>query len=405
MINASMDSFNGTGIQILNIIEEVNHLKDLDTILDKILYEARKLTRADAGTIFLSEEDKLRFSYMHNDTLLNGEESNAAIYSNLIVPINEQSIVGYVAKHREIVSIDDAYNIPENRPYSFDHSFDQKSGYRTTSILTIPLKTFEDKLVGVMQLLNAKNEMGKIVPFFQESRIYIPLFANNASIAVERGVMNREMILRMMRMAELRDPSETGNHVQRVGAYSAEIYQKWAANNKVDKKDIKRTRDLIRLASMLHDVGKVGISDTILKKPAKLTDEEFNIMKWHTVFGSRLFSNTTSDLDKMSCEIALNHHEKWDGSGYPGELHDIILSRHLTGKPKRGREIPIAARITAIADVFDALSSKRSYKEPWPEDKIRLTIEEEAGKHFDPELVEVFFQIYHIIKAIQEKFQ
>ena len=103
-------------------------------------------------------------------------------------------------------------------------------------------------------------------------------------MAIERGIMTRELILRMMKMAELRDPSETGAHVQRVGAYSAEIYHRYALNKGIPVRELKRTKDLLRLAAMLHDVGKVGISDTILKKPAKLTDEEFAVIKMRNNF-------------------------------------------------------------------------------------------------------------------------
>ena len=392
-------------ISILKATEELNHLKDVDTILDKILLEARRLSQADAGSIFLIEEDRLRFSYVHNDTLFRKDESNAALYEDYAIPVNDKSIVGNAAITGNTLIIADAYAIPGGVPYAFDPSYDQKSGYRTQSIFTIPLKTFEDKVVGVMQLINAKNEQGRVIPFSAGSQIYVPLFANSASLAIERGIMNRKLILRMMKMAELRDPAETGAHVQRVGAYSAEIYQKWAIRHGVSRRKMRRKRDLLRLAAMLHDVGKVGISDTILKKPAKLTDQEYAIMKWHTVYGARLFANEASTLDKMCRDIAMNHHERWIGGGYPGKIPDIMAGEAELGRPRKGGEIPLYARITALADVFDALGSKRSYKNPWPDEKIILTIEEGSGTHFDPEIVEIFFEIFDVIKAIREKFR
>lgn len=388
--------------RILQTIEELNRLKDVDTILDKILYEARQLAHADAGSIFLVQEDQLRFSYVQNDTLFNKDETNVALYTDLSEPISHKSIVGYVAATGQTVAISDAYHIPDGRPYSFNPAYDQKSGYQTVSMLTLPLGS---PLVGVMQLINAKDENNRVIAFPQDVQVYMPLFANHASIAIERGILNREMILRMMKMAELRDPHETGAHVQRVGAYSAEIYQSYARKRGLDLREIKRTRDIVRLASMLHDVGKVGISDTILKKPAKLTDEEYGIMKWHTVYGARLFTNNTSSLDEMSYDIALNHHEKWSGGGYPGRIPDVDHPDPAMGRPKTGEEIPLAARIAAIADVFDALSSRRSYKEPWTDDKICDVIEEESGRHFDPEIVTIFFEIFDVIKAIREKYR
>jgi len=395
------DMFNA----IMKKIGELNHLKDVDAILDKILYEARRMSHADAGTIFLVEEDILRFAYVHNDTLFNADEATEEIYLDFALPMNNQSIVGYAASRNETVEIDDAYQIPPDRPYSFNDNYDRKSGYKTVSMLTIPLQAMHDRLVGVMQLINAKDENGQVGPFTQEALEYIPLFANDAAVAISRGIMTREMILRMVKMAELRDPAETGPHVQRVGAFSAEIYQQLAKNQGVELQEMKRTKDTIRLASMLHDVGKVGIPDKILKKPGKLDDEEYNHMKWHTVFGGRLFANQTSNLDTMSMEIALYHHEKWAGGGYPGNIDDIMSDELKMNNPKKVDEIPLPARITALADVYDALSSKRCYKEAWTDEKSLGIIKEESGKHFAPNVVDAFFQILPIIKAIQKKYK
>lgn len=395
-----------TVASIMETIEELNHLKDVDAILDKILYEARRLANADAGSIFIVEQDNLRFGYVHNDTLFNADAGRDAIYVDFSVPIDEKSIVGYVALTKDALAIADAYQIPPERPYAFNPAYDNKSGYKTVSMLTIPLNTLQGRLVGVMQLINAKDENGRIVPFSEDSQVYVPLFANNAAVAIERGIMNRELILRMVKMAELRDPAETGAHVQRVGAYSAEIYQQWAYRHKLTAKEMKHGKDLIRLAAMLHDVGKVGIPDTILKKPAKLTDEEFAIIKMHTIYGGRLFINQTSSLDTMSLEIALNHHEKWDGKGYPGKVDDLsIMECFQPGMPKSGDEIPLEARIVALTDVFDALCSPRAYKESWSDEKVLSIIEFESGRHFDPELVAIFFQIFGVIQAIRKKFQ
>jgi HD-GYP domain-containing protein (c-di-GMP phosphodiesterase class II) len=394
-----------TTASIMKKIEELNHLNDIDTILDKILFEARQLSHADAGSIFIMEDDKLRFGYVHNDTLFKEHEVSEAIYGDYTIPVNDHSIVGYVALTGEPLTIDNAYHIPSGHPYMFNPEYDHKSGYTTTSMLTIPLMTFHGKRVGVMQLLNAKNQGTHIVPFSKESQALVPLFANNAAVAVDRGIMNREMILRMVRMAELRDPTETGTHVQRVGAYAAEIFQQWAIKRGMDIQEMKRKKDLIRLAAMLHDVGKVGIPDKILNKPEKLSAQEYDIMKWHTVYGGRLFNNQTSQLDAMSLDIALNHHEKWNGRGYPGKIDNIMSDEMKPGVPKKTDEIPLSARIVALADVYDALATKRPYKESWSDDQIFETIRNESGNHFDPELVNAFFEIISVIKAIQTKYR
>jgi HD-GYP domain-containing protein (c-di-GMP phosphodiesterase class II) len=391
---------------ILKIIDDLNSLKDVDTILDRILTESRRLANAEAGSIFLVQDKKfLVFSYVQNDFLFDREKGRAAQYINLRVPISHESIVGHVAMTREPLVIKDAYHLPSDVPYRFNTSFDEEHGYRTVSMLTLPLLTMEDRLVGVMQLINAKDENGNIVPFSEHNQVFVSFFAGNAAVTIERGIMNRELILRMMSMAELRDPAETGVHVQRVGAYSAEIYERWALNRGIDDGEIKTSRDLIRLAAMLHDVGKVGIPDAILKKPGKLTEEEFEVIKKHTVYGAKLFTSITSELDQMSLEIALNHHEKWDGHGYPGCVPELEDSSEANHEAKRGSEIPITARITALADVYDALCSRRSYKDPMGEEEVCRIIRENSGTHFDPEVVEAFFQVIDVLNAIRRKFQ
>ena len=118
-----------------------------------------------------------------------------------------------------------------------------------------------------------------------------------------------------------------------------------------------------------------------------------------------MFVNITSDLDRMSRDIALNHHERWAGGGYPGKIDNIMADEIQPGQSKRGGEIPLAERITMLADVFDALSSKRTYKDPWPDQKILDTIEQDTGTHFDPEVVMAFFEIFDVIKAIRERFK
>jgi len=392
-------------ISVLKSTEELNALKDVDAILDQILFESRKICNADAGSIFLVKDNQLVFSYVHNDTLFSANETNAELYMDVRVPIDKSSIVGYVATSGQPLHIKDAYQIDTTKPYSFNPSYDKKSGYHTQSIYTLPLKDFDTNIVGVMQLINAQNERGEIISFSEEDQMLAPLFAGNASIAIERGKMNRELILRMVKMAELKDPSETGLHVQRVAGYTVEIYTCLAHNRGIDIQTIRKNKDLIRLASMLHDVGKVGITDLILKKPGTLTDEEYSVMKWHTVYGAQLFVNTTSSLDRMARDIALNHHEKWAGGGYPGKISEDSGKDFQMGEPKQGKEIPLEARITALADVYDALSSKRSYKDPWPEEKILNIIEKDTGSHFDPEVSKAFFQIHDVILAIREKYK
>ncbi|MCF8056306.1 MAG: HD domain-containing protein [Desulfocapsa sp.] len=391
-------------LSILETIRSLNKLNDVGMILERTLFEARTLANADAGSIYISKDNSLHFSHVQNDTLFNQRGARAAQqYSNVTIPINNDTIVGHSALTKKIVVIEDAYQLPADAPYHFNPIFDKENNYHTTSILTIPLLSPYDIPVGVIQLINAHDEEDKTTVFSEYSITATSLFANNAAMSIERALMNRKIILRMVKMAALHDPKETGAHVQRVSAFSAEIYQHWAEKKQLPVAKVKYFRDLISLGAMLHDAGKVGISDTILKKPSKLTEEEFTVLKKHTIYGAQLFKNISTELDKMIYEIALHHHEKWNGQGYPGRREQLDTDEE--GDTLAGEEIPLAARIVGLADVFDALSSSRCYKEPWEKEKVYEVIHCESGKHFDPELIEVFFEIIDILCAIQQKYQ
>ena len=159
------------------------------------------------------------------------------------------------------------------------------------------------------------------------------------------------------------------------------------------------------MSSMLHDIGKVGIPDAILRKPGPLDAAERELMKMHVLLGACYFDNPRSEWDTLAREISLNHHEKWDGSGYPGAIGDLSLERLPDIPGKKGPEIPLSARIVAVADVYDALSSKRAYKDAWEEERVLHHMREESGRHFDPEIVGIFFEIYDVIKAIRQKWE
>jgi len=263
--------------------------------------------------------------------------------------------------------------------------------------------------MGVIQVLNSKDKDGNVVPFTSDDEILLTHFANNASIVLQRAYITRTMILRMIKMAELRDPKETGTHVNRVSGYAMDIYDRWAYHHKVPEAEKNKFRDNLKMSSMLHDVGKVAISDSILKKPARFTPEEFKIMQNHTVYGAGLFIDANSPVDMLSKDIALTHHENWDGTGYPGWVDPVTEKAERAndkGEPlgKKGEEIPFGGRIVAIADVYDALCSKRVYKEPWSEADVLNEMRKLSGTKFDPELTEIFFEILPSIKNIQKAY-
>ncbi len=192
----------------------------------------------------------------------------------------------------------------------------------------------------------------------------------------------KELIFRMSRAAEFRDP-ETGAHIQRMAYYSQAIAKGLDLDESVQK--------LILEAAPMHDVGKIGIPDYILLKPGKLTPEEFEVMKGHARLGHELLNNSGSEILRAGAQIAISHHEKYDGSGYPRGL--------------KGNDIPLFGRIVAVADVFDALTSERPYKKAWSlEDAVHF-LEEGRGKHFDPLCVEAFLATWDIVLDIRQRFQ
>ncbi len=186
-----------------------------------------------------------------------------------------------------------------------------------------------------------------------------------------------EVVRRLSQAADSRD-HDTGVHITRMSRLCAHVALAAGAE--------PRVADMLLNAAPMHDVGKIGIPDHILLKPGELNAEEWEIMRSHSAIGAELLAGSRSPVVQMGEVIALTHHERWDGSGYPRGL--------------KGDEIPFVARVTAICDVFDALISERPYKPAWSLERARGEIRSEAGKHFDPELVAIFTEIFHELVEI-----
>jgi len=395
--------------RIIETEKMLGEIQDVDVLLERLLTEARAIVHADAGSIYVVEDKNLKIRYAQNDTHLAQLEPGEKLpYTSFTFPITEKSVAGYVALTGKSLNIEDAYSIPSDMPFSFNKSTDITTQYRTKSMYTLPLRVASGRLLGVLQMINAQNEAGKVISFDKDAELFITHFASNATQALEHAYLTSNMVKRMMRMAEFRDPKETYPHVTRVAEFALEIYDRWAFNHNIPDNQRHKFRDNLKIAAKFHDVGKVGISDLILKKPGpgRFTPDERAIMQGHTCIGANLFSDGDTELDKMSHDVALYHHERWDGgeTGYPGR---IDLSKYESGKaltlgePLKGEEIPLSARIVAVADVFDALSHKRCYKEAWNINDAFTEIQQNAGKHFDPEIVMSFMQVRDRICAIQ----
>ena len=192
----------------------------------------------------------------------------------------------------------------------------------------------------------------------------------------------RETIARLSRAAEFRDP-ETGAHIQRMSQYSALI-----------ARQLGHARDFVdalMMAAPMHDVGKLGIPDNILLKPGRLTTEEFAVMKQHPQIGYDILKDSSSSILRLGASIALTHHEKFDGGGYPHGL--------------AGQDIPIEGRIVAVADVFDALTSARPYKPAWPLSRAIALLREGRGSHFDGDCVDALLQAWDEVQAIRSRYR
>ena len=402
-----------------NFEQNINDIQDIDILLERILSEIRKIVNADAGSIYVVKENNLVIKYAQNDTQQKTLQPGEKLpYKSFSLPIDEKSIAGYVAFTGKPLVIDDAYNIPESCPYKFNKQSDINTNYRTKSIYTIPLKFPNEKLLGVLQIINALDKDGNIRIFSVEDGIYINHFATNCGYALKQTSQTEQNFKKMLKLSEFRDPKETYLHVERVSLFAVEIYDRWAFENNIPNHVQDHFRDNLKIAAKFHDIGKVGISDLILKKPSKFTPEERAIMQGHTVLGAILFNPPQTELDKMTKEIALYHHEFFDGSecGYPGKLNLETMesysektgqkAKYSIGEPikvfehLKGEQIPLSARIVAVADVFDALSHKRCYKEAWDIEDCFAEIQKASGTQFDPQIVSAFFKIKERIRSI-----
>ncbi len=243
-----------------------------------------------------------------------------------------------------------------------------------TDFLTKPLNTVEFN-ARFQNLLNLRMGQLKV-----ENKA---LLLQDEIDKATQTIKNRELeaLSLLAKAAEYRD-EDTGNHIHRVANYSKLIAENYGLDEKF--------QEMLFFAAPLHDIGKIGISDDILNKPGRLNDEEMTTMKKHPYIGYNILKNADSPYVKLGAEISLYHHEKYDGTGYPNQIS--------------GSEIPLSGRIVAIADVFDALTSKRPYKEAWELEKAFDLLVSEKGKHFDPELVDCFINANEKIIKIYKTF-
>ncbi len=280
-----------------------------------------------------------------------------------------------------IKNIDEAKFIPIILVTGLEQREDKVKGFKAgaNDYLTKPYNKFElfariDSHLNLKKLmveLELKNKM------LADKEVHLKHLVEEKTLQLFN--LNKALVS-SLETANLMNDEDTGNHIVRVGEFAALLAELYGCDSEFVKN--------IRIYAPLHDVGKVGIDQDILKKPGKYTPEEFERMKKHVAIGARILHNPS--INPMAKNIALYHHEKWEGSGY---INKLI-----------GERIPLEARITALADVYDALTTKRVYKEVFPEDIADEIIREGRGKHFEPVLVDLFFSHKKDILEIKKNF-
>ena len=381
-------------VKIINNLElNFNEISDFGVLMGQVLEIIPQVIHAPMCCVFLPEGDDFVLAYATSS-----EEDKKA----------GTSFIGHIASHTGILAqaVKETTNTVE-KLMPTDGLLMEAAGLQGATASAIAMKSGSGEALGV--LLVARQPNATHTTFTKEELMDLQHIATLISTALERRALKEKMMWSKVRMVESHDPSETGPHVKRVSAITLEIFDGWAKRHSVREEESQFARETLRMAAILHDVGKIGISDLILKKPGKLTQQEYEIMKHHSVIGvPHLLGNDSEDAR----EVAMHHHERWDGGGYPGAVsiedissdNQILLQMQLPSTGMKGDDIPLFARMVAIADVFDALSSHRAYKEQWAPERVEQEMRNESGKAFDPELIEIFFERLDRIRAARARY-
>ena len=223
----------------------------------------------------------------------------------------------------------------------------------------------------------------------------------------ERSGLPRALLLRAVRLYEASDPKHSVGHLRRVAEISCELFADWATRRGMPADEQARQIDMLRIAASLHEIGKVGVPDPLLRKPGKLDSSERDMVQRYPSLGAAVIQHGHSELERAAFEVILYHRSRWDGAGYPthAEITEAFAQcgRDAEHAPAPvGASIPIFARCVCLADTFDALLSRRAHKEPWPRQRVRETILAESGRQFDPELVQILQERFETLCRLHE---
>ncbi len=345
-------------VSLVKIGRSITAVTDIDVLLKVIAEETKIAIQADRCTVFLLDKEK---NELWSKVAL-GMDSQEIRFPA------DKGLAGYVVQTGEPLNIPDAYNDPR-----FNPDIDKKTGYTTKTILCMPIKNNNQEIIGAFQVLNKKGGI-----FTKGDEDLLVAIGGNASIALENAQLFKEQkelfesfINTLATSIDARDKITAG-HSSRVKLYSMLLADELGCDEKY--------KELIEKAAILHDIGKIGIRDSVLQKEGKLTDEEYRHIQEHVKITHDILEKIhTSESFKMITEFACSHHEKFDGSGYYRKL--------------KGEEIPYGGRILAVADVFDAITSKRHYRDKMPIQNVIDILVNGKDKHFDGRLVDAFLNI------------
>lgn len=373
----------------LNLL--VNTTKDLvngslDEILLKIAQITKKLIRLDRCSVWLyyTEEDKFKTIVAQG---LNGKQLEMNSDQGIVSLVFSKGFTHVFNSREELLATSE-----------FNPKIDEETGYTTETMIATPMvDRHTSKIIGVLQGLNKEKLPFSIEDeeFFSHLAQYTAeLISANLHADREKEVkhnlekalkelerINLDVIKRLANMSRFRD-KETQTHNKRVGLIAQKLGESFLSSEEIKN---------IVLAASLHDIGKVGVADSILLKAGSLTAEERKEMQKHCQVGFDILQGSNTNFLKMAAQIALDHHERWNGKGYPNG--------------KKEKEISIYGQLVAVADVFDALTSQRPYKKPWKYEDAKTEIIKQAGEQFNPEIIEIFIEKFDEIAEIRKKYQ
>jgi GAF domain-containing protein len=346
---------------------------DRQALFDQVLRAVRRMARAEAGNLYALRCDQLQRLAWQNDRPGFTGVSLPQPDDDLLN--STASLPGYVAATGQIVAIADTKSPPAGAPYNLD--LDPADAYPILSAEALPLVSPSGRCIGVLELFNHLAADGRPGPFPDAQAGGLTTLVSMVAVTLHHALaqddlkeLHLDTIIRLAAVAERLDEAGV-EHVRRVSRTSALLARALGLDD--------RETELIEYASPMHDIGKIGVPSAILLKAGPLNSQERVVVEQHAPDGAKALGRPSNELAAMARQIALTHHERWDGMGYPEGLE--------------GKGIPVSGRIVALADTFDTLLSERCYKEAYGLAKVLITIRSERGKQFDPDVVDAFFEV------------